>query len=879
MHKIKPIMLIALLLSGIVITLFPVNLQANAALPYTEINGTLNGANYTIRIPNPIENWNKTLVVYCHGYNHDPLANPLITATLAPLVNWMITNGYAFAMSSYGVGGVCIQEGVNSTYQLTQYVISNYNATGKVLLLGVSMGGNIALLLGEKYPNVYSGVLDLSGPKNVTEQYNLKMDLSTTQDDTSLAAKLQALNAPVPPAPYSTTVSPPLSNQLQALRNDCNQSATDIIAETGGTPNAVPKAYENISPVNHANISIPVITLHGTNDSSVPYSQSLEYKAAVAAQGKSSNYRLYSVTGAQHPPDSIMSSQIIPKLQELQTWSDNLNWTLIANGTAVKGYSNLTETVWQKNANLPPNGPYDKIGLHRLVKTGITPKAVVFINPGTYMSGEQLISNPTTSNFTLNENSSQAIYWANQGFDVYAIDYRTHFVPNTLNSSQLSFMQNWGWDQWISDIREAVLKTKDVSGAYKIFMAGMSFGGGATMNYVSVYGNQDLRGIILLDGGNATKNPTPTNTYNLTAALNQMNTTGTWALETPNLPGLTSAAPSGWLFLMKYASQNPSAPAQYPPGTPLTPPINPITHAAWNNITEWCGFVLNGSSTNIAGGFGNSSIDTLVMGRMDRYWPLKLNLESSAINDWTNNPDVTFDFDDNYAKITAPILGFTSELFGLSRFGPIGNGTASSDVTKILLPSYGHLDVFFGTYSSSNISKPALDWMTNHTPATLSVSVSPSQWITAGHTATLIATASGGVPPYTYQWYENGVALAGQLSNQAVIYKSATGSSAYFCRVTDSEGVIANSVSTTLIVDPVVTPTPAPTAKPIAIPTQAPTSTPTATPNPTPTQQPSATPGPQTFNGTQVAYAASAAIVIAIVVIAAVLLIRQKRLR
>ena len=42
----------------------------SAASPYTEIFGTLNGANYVIRIPNPIENWNRNLVVYCHGYSH-----------------------------------------------------------------------------------------------------------------------------------------------------------------------------------------------------------------------------------------------------------------------------------------------------------------------------------------------------------------------------------------------------------------------------------------------------------------------------------------------------------------------------------------------------------------------------------------------------------------------------------------------------------------------------------------------------------------------------------------------------------------------------------------------------------------------------------------
>jgi hypothetical protein len=68
MDKIKPIILIALLLSGLVIMLFPVNSQTDAALPYTEVNGTLNGANYTIRMPNPIQNWNKTFPAHTHTF-------------------------------------------------------------------------------------------------------------------------------------------------------------------------------------------------------------------------------------------------------------------------------------------------------------------------------------------------------------------------------------------------------------------------------------------------------------------------------------------------------------------------------------------------------------------------------------------------------------------------------------------------------------------------------------------------------------------------------------------------------------------------------------------------------------------------------------------
>ncbi len=89
---------------------------------------------------------------------------------------------------------------------------------------------------------------------------------------------------------------------------------------------------------------------------------------------------------------------------------------------------------------------------------------------------------------------------------MYVIDYRTHFVPTNINdTSQLSFMADWGWDQWISDMKEAVDKAKEVSGATKMFIAGQSFGGNAAIFYASKYWQQDVQGIILLDGGSPSK--------------------------------------------------------------------------------------------------------------------------------------------------------------------------------------------------------------------------------------------------------------------------------------------------------------------------------------------------------------------------------------
>jgi pimeloyl-ACP methyl ester carboxylesterase len=307
MRKIITVALVTLLILAIIPATFPIVLTASAATPaYTEINGTLNGANYTIRFPSPMNSWNRILVVYCHGYSHTEPTRPLITVPDGTnnWANGTLSIGSAFAMSSYGAGGFCVQKGMNATYELTQYIVSTYKVA-KVYLVGVSMGGEIALLLGEKYPKVYSGVMDIAGATNTTEMYTTGSQM-VAMNDTELTTYLQGLTAPMPPYPF-TLYPPPLSNQIQQYRTFMNQSLADMAAECGGTPSQVPQAYRNIDPLYHTNISIPVITVHGTSDAIVFYKRSQEYQAAVAAAGKSNLYRLYPVTGGQHADTAVQT--------------------------------------------------------------------------------------------------------------------------------------------------------------------------------------------------------------------------------------------------------------------------------------------------------------------------------------------------------------------------------------------------------------------------------------------------------------------------------------------------------------------------------------------------------------------------------------------
>ncbi|MGB0386182.1 MAG: alpha/beta hydrolase family protein [Ardenticatenaceae bacterium] len=128
------------------------------------MTGTIDGANYLIRVP---ANWdNGTLVVYAHGYrdkaDHAGETDNT-TAEAAPggtgMEDALLAMGYAVAGSAYRDNGWAVQEGISDTLALTNHFSNTVGAPDKTILWGFSMGSVVTFKSIELYPDVYDGAI------------------------------------------------------------------------------------------------------------------------------------------------------------------------------------------------------------------------------------------------------------------------------------------------------------------------------------------------------------------------------------------------------------------------------------------------------------------------------------------------------------------------------------------------------------------------------------------------------------------------------------------------------------------------------------------------------------------------------------------------
>jgi hypothetical protein len=131
---------------------------AFSALPGARADfGVHEGAAYRIEVP---ENWNGGLVMYAHGYRGD---GPELSVSNPEIRRHLISNGYAWAASSYRMNGYRPDAGVEDTLSLRELFIQRFGRPRWTILNGTSMGGHVLTASLELHPGVYQGGLAACG--------------------------------------------------------------------------------------------------------------------------------------------------------------------------------------------------------------------------------------------------------------------------------------------------------------------------------------------------------------------------------------------------------------------------------------------------------------------------------------------------------------------------------------------------------------------------------------------------------------------------------------------------------------------------------------------------------------------------------------------
>ena len=180
-------------------------------LPFDALSGTSttrywgvhDGAGYRIEVP---ATWNGDLVLYAHGFRGTGLE---LTVSNPRIRQYLVTNGYAWAASSYSKNGYDVRQGVKDTHALGELFNGLVGHPRRTYFTGHSMGGHITGVAIEQYPQAYVGALPMCGVMGDNELFDYFLDFNL------VAQALTGVPAEFPfPADYQTAVVPTVKAAL-----------------------------------------------------------------------------------------------------------------------------------------------------------------------------------------------------------------------------------------------------------------------------------------------------------------------------------------------------------------------------------------------------------------------------------------------------------------------------------------------------------------------------------------------------------------------------------------------------------------------------------------------------------------------------------------
>ena len=185
-------------------------------------------AGYQIEVP---ANWNGDLVMWAHGLraestygqrlfpdSPDPVYGGLM---LRP---YWLENGYAWAASTYSMNDFAGAAAVQDTKRLVEHFTSLVGMPNRVYITGRSMGGFVAALSVEHFPNIYDGALPACGALSGLENFDVRLDFNLAAEQIALGTS----SWPVDPDTYFSTTVPAIK---EALLTDTGSWPTGLNAD------------------------------------------------------------------------------------------------------------------------------------------------------------------------------------------------------------------------------------------------------------------------------------------------------------------------------------------------------------------------------------------------------------------------------------------------------------------------------------------------------------------------------------------------------------------------------------------------------------------------------------------------------------------------
>ena len=335
----------------------------------------------------------------------------------------------------------------------------------------------------------------------------------------------------------------------------------------------------------------------------------------------------------------------------------------------------VTETEWR---NTDASG--QTIGLHRYHADGVALIATLLYLPGTNMNGVLKIADGDHNLW---------LYLAQRGVEVYALDYRTRFIPHDFGGD-LSLMRDWSMDLFVEDAVMAAKKVREEQPLMPLYIAG--FSRGASLAY-GLAGQVEAAGLVALDGSFKKQ---PYETFDLGAALQRYDEEARYASV------LSRRGYDARTEMMRRVVSNPASSAMNDRYQTSGDQLADTLYKAWGPG------VLANTRSNI------TPIDILASEMLgyDWFYPTIQNIEGRSIASQQNDPNTYID--DHFGEMTLPVLYFGSGGFGAeSLLAGIHSAarSGSDDVTINVLEDYGHLDVLFASDAPSEVYEVIFEWI------------------------------------------------------------------------------------------------------------------------------------------------------------------------